>query len=85
MLDKTITNALIALRKQIIRESLDGLPHVDALLAARGVDPAQIRIGGNRPAWPLCRECCVEDSVHYWIMDTIGVSGDEAAEASGLV
>jgi hypothetical protein len=39
----------------------------------------------NRPAWPLCRECCVEDSVHYWIMDTIGVSGDEAAEASGLV
>ena len=39
----------------------------------------------KRPACPLCRECCVEDSVHYRIMDTIGVACDEASEASGLV
>lgn len=38
MLDKTITAALLALRTQIIRDGLDGLPHVEALLIARGVD-----------------------------------------------
>ena len=37
MLDKTITNALIALRRQIIRGNLDRLDHVNALLAARGI------------------------------------------------
>lgn len=40
MLDKTITNALCQLRAQIIRGKLDGLEHVEALLLARGVDPA---------------------------------------------
>ena len=40
MLDKTITSALCQLRAQIIRGKLDGLEHVDALLTARGVDPA---------------------------------------------
>ncbi len=48
MLDKTITNALIALRKQIIRDSLDGLVHVDALLVSRGIDPAKVRVGPRR-------------------------------------
>lgn len=37
MQDKTIDNALLALRKQIIRGDLDGLDHVEALLTARGV------------------------------------------------
>lgn len=40
MQDKTITNALLALRAQIIRGNLDGLDHVNALLVARGIDPA---------------------------------------------
>ena len=40
MLDKTITSALLNLRSQIIRGKLDGLEHVNALLVARGVDPA---------------------------------------------
>lgn len=48
MQDKTITNALIALRKQIIRDGFDGLAHVDALLAVRGVDPAKLRVGAKR-------------------------------------
>jgi hypothetical protein len=48
MQNKTITNALIALRKQMIRDNLDGLAHVDALLAARGVDPATVRFGQRR-------------------------------------
>lgn len=37
MQDKSIDNALLALRKQIIRGNLDGLAHVEALLALRGV------------------------------------------------
>ena len=39
----------------------------------------------NRPGWPLCRGWCVADSVHYRIMDTIGVACDEGTEAAGLV
>jgi hypothetical protein len=39
----------------------------------------------NRPGRPLCRGWCVEDSVHYRMMDTIGVACDEATEAAGLV
>ncbi|NJM81883.1 MAG: hypothetical protein HC844_04705 [Tabrizicola sp.] len=48
MQDKTITNALIILRKQIIRGKLDGPAHVYALLAARGIDPAKVRVGPKR-------------------------------------
>ena len=44
MLDKTITAALLALRTQIIRDGLDGLPHVEALLIARGVDLSAHRV-----------------------------------------
>ena len=36
-------NALTLLRKEIVREELDGLEHVDALLVLRGVDPETIR------------------------------------------
>lgn len=38
MLDKTITNALLQLRSQIVRGNLDSLCHVEALLRARGAD-----------------------------------------------
>jgi glycerol-3-phosphate dehydrogenase len=44
MLDKTITSALLNLRAQIIRGKLDGLEHVEALLVARGVDPAALHV-----------------------------------------
>lgn len=37
MLPKSIDNALLALRAQIIREGLSGLKHVEALLALRQV------------------------------------------------
>ena len=42
MQDKTINNALLALRKQTIRGDLDGLAHVEALLALRGVDMPRV-------------------------------------------
>lgn len=37
MQERSIDNALLALRKQITREKLDGLCHVEALLTLRGV------------------------------------------------
>ena len=50
MLDKTINSALLSLRAQIIRDRLDGLAHVNALLAQRGVDPsAQLVRAKRRP------------------------------------
>jgi hypothetical protein len=46
---KTITSALLQLRAKIIREGLDGLPHVDALLIAPGVDLQSQRVTKPRP------------------------------------
>lgn len=43
MQDKTIDNALLALRKQIIRGDGKGLEHVEALLSARGVPMPEVR------------------------------------------
>ena len=43
MQDKTIDNALLALRKQIIRGDLDGLGYVEALLRLRGVDMPRVK------------------------------------------
>jgi hypothetical protein len=37
MLDETITSALCRLRVKIIREGLEGLPQVEALLTLRGI------------------------------------------------
>ncbi|NUB42964.1 hypothetical protein GEU84_001075 [Fertoebacter nigrum] len=39
MQEKSIINALLHVRAQIIRDRLDGLDHVNALLVARGVVP----------------------------------------------
>ena len=42
MQDRTINNALLALRKQIIREGGEGQDHVEALLQMRGVDMPRV-------------------------------------------
>ena len=42
-MDKSIDRALLAPRKKIIRGNLDGLDHVEALLAMRGVDMPEVR------------------------------------------
>jgi hypothetical protein len=44
MKDQSITSALLHLRVQIVRDGLDGLNHVEALLRMRGVDLTQHRI-----------------------------------------
>ncbi len=48
MLDKTIGSALLNLRRQIVRGGLDGLPHVEALLVVRGINPSCHRIAPPR-------------------------------------
>ena len=48
MMDKTVNSTLLALRAQIIREKRDGLAHVNALLIARGVDPARHIVRAKR-------------------------------------
>lgn len=40
--DKTIVNVLHHIRSSILRDGLEGLEHVDALLGLRGVDPASL-------------------------------------------
>lgn len=48
MQDRTIDNALLALRRQIIREDREGLEHVEALLRLRGVRMPVV-LPGKRP------------------------------------
>jgi hypothetical protein len=55
MIEKTITSALVNLRAHIIRNGLDGLDHVNALLMMRGIDPARLRVGRKMPA-DSCRQ-----------------------------
>lgn len=66
MLDKTITNALLHLRAQIIRESKDGLDQVDALLMVRGVDPAAQHVRRKIP-----RDCCAQREVKALVMQAL--------------
>ena len=40
--------SLYYLRSQIIREGLDGLEHVDALLRLRGLDPEAVHVPAKR-------------------------------------
>ena len=49
MQDRTIDNALLALRKRIIREGGEGLDHVEALLAMRGVGMPRIFALKDKP------------------------------------
>lgn len=66
MLSKTITSALLNLRVQIIRDGLGGLDHVEALLVARGVDPARHRVGHKKPA-----DSCRQGEVRLIIIDAV--------------
>ena len=50
MKERSITNALLHLRAQIVREGQDGLQHVEALLRMRGIDPEAQHIPRKQPA-----------------------------------
>jgi hypothetical protein len=66
MLDKTITNALLALRAQIIRENLGGLDHVNALLITRGIDPDLQHVRRMIP-----RDSCKQREVKRLVMEAL--------------
>ncbi|WP_159458612.1 hypothetical protein [Roseisalinus antarcticus] len=58
MQDKTIDNALLALRKDMIRNGGDGLTHVEALLTMRGVGlPAVLPSGSTQQAKGVWHGC----------------------------
>jgi len=64
MQDKTIDNALLALRKQIIRGDGDGLEHVETLLQMRGVDMPRVL-----PAMP--ENSARRGQMAFWIMEAL--------------
>jgi hypothetical protein len=66
MLDKTITNALLHLRAQIIRENQDGLDHVNALLVTRGVDPAAQHVRRKIP-----QDSCAQREVKALVLQAL--------------
>lgn len=75
MLDKTITNALLALRAEIIREDLDGLAHVDAILIARGVNPALQHVRRKIP-----RDSCKQREVKRLVLEALRTGPKRPAE-----
>jgi len=66
MQDKSIDNALLALRASIIRDSLDGLVHVEALLAIRGVDYASQHVPRKIPA-----DSCKHREVKLMVLEAL--------------
>jgi len=48
---KSILSALLHIRAEIIRDDLDGLTYVDALLLARGFDPAKQTVQKKIPRY----------------------------------
>lgn len=75
MLDKTITNALLALRAQIIRDNLDGLGHVNALLTQRGIDPAAQHVRRKLPA-----DSCKQREVKLIVLEALRDGAKRPAE-----
>ena len=47
--EETIVSVLHYLRQVAVRDGLDTLPHVDALLAARGVEPEALEVPRKTP------------------------------------
>ncbi len=80
MQDKTITNALLELRKQIIRGNLEGLDHVNALLVARGIDPAKLRVGAKRKP-----DRARQGIMRLMVMEALRSGPKRYAEISALV
>lgn len=66
MLDKTITNALLHLRGRIIREGQDGLDNVNALLVARGIDPAAQHVRRKIP-----HDSCAQREVKALVLQAL--------------
>lgn len=66
MLEKTITSALLNLRATIIRDGLNGLEHVNALLVARGVDPASQHVRRKIPS-----DSCAQREVKALVLQAL--------------
>lgn len=49
MKEDTVVSVLHYLRQVAVRDGLDTLPHVDALLEAHGLDPEKFEVPKKRP------------------------------------
>ncbi len=67
MLPRTKINVLLQIRADIIRDGLEGLEHVNALLVLRGVDPASQHVRRKAPL-DRFRQC----EVRRFIKTTLG-------------
>ena len=78
MQDRTINSALLALRKQIIRGELDGLGHVEALLALRGVHPPRVMLAKRK-------DVAKRGHMRVWLLDALRVRPMRLAELVEVV
>jgi len=67
MQERSVDGALIALRRLTIRESREGLEHVEALLALRGVDLPEVRAAKRR-------DVAGYGLMRYWITKALSYS-----------
>lgn len=79
MLDKTIDSALLELRRQIIRGNLDGLDHVEALLAQRGIDPS-----AHHVPRPIPRDSCQTREIKKMILEALRDGPKRPAEIGAV-
>src|SRR6056297_2074461 len=78
MQDRTIDNALLALRKQIIRDSLDGLDHVEALLQMR-------KVSGPFVMRPKPKDAARRGRMSALVLSALAEGGKTLPEVSGYV
>ncbi len=78
MQDKSIDGALLALRKQIIREKRDGLAHIEALLALRGVHPPRVMLAKRK-------DVAKRGHMRAWLLDALRVRPMRLAELVDVV
>lgn len=64
MQDRTINSALLALRKQMIRGEGEGLDHVEALLALRGIHPPRVMPAKRR-------DVAKRGYMRIWLLDAL--------------
>lgn len=80
MFSRTKINALLKIRADIIRDSLDGLERVNALLALRGIDPASQHLPRKAPR-DRFRQC----EVRRFIKATLGGGPMRRSELAAIL
>ncbi len=78
MLDKSINSALLAPRAQIIRDHLDGLHHVEALLVTRGIEPSDHAVRRKIPD-----DCLPQGGAKLFVLDALRTGSKSPVDLAG--